>query len=136
MVKTYIFLHNYWHPTNIGKFVPWMSNAMSEGCFCVHTKTWCLLPIVVFISDAFLPLWNLSILWCTFLFIPIQSSPYCANILMRVVFSPPLIIRIKWQHIYQQWCHSTTQPSCLPLDLVQYVSCTWVPAELHFTYKF
>jgi hypothetical protein len=32
-------------------------------------------------------------------------------------FPPPLppIIRIKVQNISQQWCHSTTQPSCLPL---------------------
>jgi hypothetical protein len=53
--------------------------------------------------------------------------------LWRFFFTPPLIIRIKWQNISQQWCHSKTQPSCL---LVQYVSYTWLPSELDFTYKF
>jgi hypothetical protein len=91
-----------------------MSNVMSEGCFWVQTKTWCLLPLAVFISDIF----------CHSGIFPSPgtlSFSYHYSLLHITLtslwgfFLRPLIIRIKRQNISQQWCHSITQPSCLSL---------------------
>lgn len=90
-----------------------------------------------------LPLWNLSTPWYAFLFITGEFSPYCANIHVRVLF--PLVTKIKWQDVSQQWCNSTKEPSGLQLIdnmpglgslHMMYMSAVWIGCYIQISQKF